>query len=93
MAEPAPQAPAPRGDAPVGLGRGSLLLPTAFERAITRLRGGGYKGLMNLRVAPERIDATLITRGGSLRRQITPDGGCARSAPARAASAGCRRCR
>ncbi len=73
--EPAQQAAAQRGDAPLGLGRGSLLLPTAFGRAITRLRSDGYKGLMNLRVAPERIDAALITRGGSLRQvQITPDG-------------------
>ena len=70
-----PQVPAPPGEAPVGLGRGSLLLPAAFERAVTRLRGGGYKGLTNLRVAPERIDASLITRGGSLRHvQIAPDG-------------------
>ena len=32
---------------------------------IKRLRNGGYGRLTNLRVAPERIDATLITQGGA----------------------------
>ena len=60
---------------PRGLSTGSLLRPTAFGRAITRLRTSGYGRLGNLRVAPERIDATLVTKGGRLRQvQIVPGG-------------------
>ncbi|MDP1847180.1 MAG: hypothetical protein Q8K79_05245 [Solirubrobacteraceae bacterium] len=60
---------------PRGLSTGSLLRPAAFGRAITRLRTGGYGRLGNLRVAPERIDATLVTKDGRLRQvQIVPAG-------------------
>ena len=60
---------------PRGLSAGSLLRPAAFGRAIARLRTGGYGRLGNLRVAPERIDATLVTKDGRLRQvQIVPGG-------------------
>ena len=60
---------------PRGVGRGSLLRPFAFGAAIKRLRNGGFGQLTNLRVAPERIDATLLTKGGALRHvQIVPGG-------------------
>jgi hypothetical protein len=60
---------------PTGLSSGSLLRPAAFGRAIARLRTGGYGRLGNLRVAPERIDATLVTKDGRLRQvQIVPGG-------------------
>lgn len=60
---------------PRGLGAGSLLRPFAFGRAINRLRTGGHGRLVNLRVAPERIDATVVTKDGRLRQvQIVPGG-------------------
>ena len=81
----APSIPGAPGDAPTegarpertprGLSAGSLLRPAAFARALNRLRTGGYGRLANLRVAPERIDATLVTKGGRLRQvQIVPGG-------------------
>lgn len=76
--EPAPATPAQPTAPPAnprGVGRGSLLRPFAFGAAIKRLRTGGYGRLTNLRVAPERIDATLLTKGGALRHvQIVPGG-------------------
>ena len=51
---------------PAGLEPGSLLRPAAFERAIAQIRRRGGGKLENLRVAPERIDATLITDRGTL---------------------------
>lgn len=69
-----PPAARPAGP-PVGLGRGSLLRPYAFGAALRKLRNGGYGRLTNLRVAPERIDATLLTKAGALRHlQIVPGG-------------------
>lgn len=60
---------------PRGLGAGSLLRPFAFRRAMSRLRAGGHGRLLNLRVAPDRIDATTVTKGGRLRLlQIVPGG-------------------
>ncbi|MDP2712160.1 MAG: hypothetical protein Q8O56_13165 [Solirubrobacteraceae bacterium] len=59
---------------PRGLGRASLLRPYAFGRAITRLRSGGHGRLVNLRVAPERINATLLKDGDLRFVQITPGG-------------------
>ncbi len=45
---------------------------------MTRLRTGGYGRLTNLRVAPDRIDASMLTKDGRLRQvQIVP-GGAAR---------------
>ena len=52
--------------APAGLEAGSLLRPAAFQRAIAQIRRRGGGKLENLRVAPERIDATLITDRGTL---------------------------
>ena len=73
--EPAPPAQAAPSANPRGVGRGSLLRPFAFGAAIKRLRNGGYGRLTNLRVAPERIDAILLTKGGALRNvQIVPGG-------------------
>jgi len=58
-----------------GLTVTSLLRPAAFGRAMTRLRTGRYGRLANLRVAPDRIDATMVTQGGRLRLlQIVPGG-------------------
>ena len=62
---PNPSAPAAE-DPPTGLQSGSLLRPAAFEHAIAQIRRRGGGKLENLRVAPERIDATLITRRGTL---------------------------
>ncbi len=59
----------------VGLNRGSLLLRENFRTAMRRLRTGGYGRLTNLRVAPDRIDATMLTKGGRLRQiQVQPGG-------------------
>jgi hypothetical protein len=58
-----------------GLAPGSLLRPAAFGKAMTRLRTGGYGRLTNLRVAPDRIDASMLTKDGRLRQvQIVPGG-------------------
>ena len=51
---------------PVGLEQGSLLRPAQFRKAIAQIRRRGGGKLENLRVAPERIDATLITDRGTL---------------------------
>src|SRR4029078_444744 len=40
--------------------------PAAFERAIAQIRHRGGGKLENLRVAPERIDASLISDRGTL---------------------------
>ena len=86
--DPAPAPPARTSTPPAnprGVGRGSLLRPFAFGAAIRRLRTGGYGQLTNLRVAPERIDATLLTKGGALRHvQIVPGGELRRFGPATA---------
>jgi hypothetical protein len=71
------RAPGRRQPAPParGLSVNSLLRPAAFGRALARLRTGGYGRLTNLRVAPDRIDATMVTKGGRLRLlQIVPGG-------------------
>ena len=60
---------------PRGLSANSLLRPAAFGRAMKRLRTGGHGRLTNLRVAPDRIDATTVTKDGRLRLvQIVPGG-------------------
>jgi hypothetical protein len=51
---------------PVGLEQGSLLRPAKFREAIAQIRRRGGGKLQNLRVAPERIDATLISDRGTL---------------------------
>lgn len=71
----APSAPSTPAKPPTGLGRGSLLRPTAFGGAVTRLRRSGLGRLHNLRVSPARIDAQLVTRTGRLRSvQLLPGG-------------------
>jgi len=73
----APAAPKPSAPAqpPAGLKSGSLLRQQQFGAAMRKLRTGGYGRLTNLRVAPERIDATLVTKGGRLRNiQFQPGG-------------------
>jgi hypothetical protein len=61
-----------------GLSVTSLLRPAAFGKAMRRLRTGGYGRLTNLRVAPDRIDASMLTKDGRIRQvQIVP-GGAAR---------------
>jgi hypothetical protein len=58
---------------PVGLGAGSLLRPSAFERAIATLRDAGGRATL-LRVAPARID-TQLARGNRTRIvQVQPGG-------------------
>ena len=72
---PAITVPTPAAAAPVGLGARSLLRPAAFERALADLRGREIGRIQNLRVAPERIDASLLTRRGTLVSvQIRPGG-------------------
>ena len=51
---------------PTGLGPGSLLRPAGFSRALADIRRRDIGRLQNLRVAPERIDATLFTPRGTL---------------------------
>ena len=61
--------------APRGLQRRSLLARRNLAPALRRLRTSGLGRLRSLRIAPERIDAQLLTRGGSLRSvQLRFDG-------------------
>ena len=57
--------PAPKSE-PAGLESGSLLRPAAFRRALADIRRRGIGRLQHLRVAPERIDATLHTSRSTL---------------------------
>ncbi|MFL5843600.1 MAG: hypothetical protein ACJ762_02830 [Solirubrobacteraceae bacterium] len=66
-AEPAGEAPEPEAVPPTGLGSRSLLRPGAFAKAMARLRSRGLGQVANLRLAPDRIDAQLLTAGGRLR--------------------------
>ena len=68
--------PASRGGAdPVGLGTGSLLQRRNLQRVLRRLRGSELGRLRTLRIAPERVDAQLLTKGGKLRSvQVRHDG-------------------
>lgn len=68
---PSPATPA---TPPTGFGRGSLLLRANFATALGRLRQEGAR-LRSLRVAPDRIDASLLTRDGRMKQvQITSGG-------------------
>jgi hypothetical protein len=68
----ATQAPA---RVPAGLEPGSLIAHDSFAAALERLRASRLGRLTLLRVAPERIDARLLTRGGRLRNvQLRHDG-------------------
>ena len=73
---PAAEQPRPPDEPPAGLQRGSLLLRSNFAAVLRKMRTGGYGRLTNLRVAPERIDAQFLTKGGRLRNvQFQPGGG------------------
>jgi hypothetical protein len=67
--------PAPEAAAPVGLQAGSLIRPNEFRRALAQLRGRKIGRVETMRLAPERIDAALISSGGRLRSvQLRHDG-------------------
>jgi hypothetical protein len=68
--------------APKGLAPRSLVRADTFAAALTQIRTKGGGRLTNLRVAPERIDATLLTSAGRLRNvQIKPGGKLERFGP------------
>jgi hypothetical protein len=68
--------------APKGLGAGSLVRPDNFTAALTQIRTKGGGRLTHLRVAPERIDAQLLTGAGRLRSvQVKPGGKLERFGP------------
>lgn len=73
--EAVPNTPAkPAGAPPKGIGGRSLVRRDHFAAALGELRGSELR-VANLRLAPERIDATLLTRGGRLRHvQVQPGG-------------------
>jgi hypothetical protein len=76
-----PTAETPKA-APKGLGAGSLVRPANFTAALTQIRTQGGGRLTHLRVAPERIDAQLLTRAGRLRSvQVKPGGKLERFGP------------
>jgi hypothetical protein len=52
---------------PSGLSSNSMLVRRNFDRAMRRLSSSGLGHLRTLSVRPERIDAQLLTNGGSLR--------------------------
>ncbi len=67
-------APAGPATAPVGFGPGSLLKAGNLKRALALLRSEGSRA-RSLRVAPERIDATIVTASGFIRQvQVTWEG-------------------
>jgi hypothetical protein len=69
-----PAAPQPER-VPAGLEEGSLIGVAGFDDALRRLRTARLGRLTLLRVAPDRIDARLLTRRGRLRNvQIRHDG-------------------
>jgi hypothetical protein len=68
--------------APKGLGAGSLVRQDNFTAALTQIRTKGGGRLTHLRVAPDRIDAQLLTRAGRLRSvQVKPGGTLERFGP------------
>jgi hypothetical protein len=81
----------PRARAPSGLQTGSLIRRDTFGAAVERLRTAGLGRLTLLRVAPARIDARLLTRGGRLRNVQLRHDGVETAAPERLARAASRR--
>ena len=68
-------------NAPKGLEGESLVRPANLAAALKKIGGAGG-GITNLRVAPERIDATLLTPAGRLRHvQVKPGGDLERFGP------------
>jgi len=59
---------------PTGLSSNSMLRRGNFDRAMKRLSTSGLGRMRTLSIRPERIDAQLLTKGGSLRSvQIRSD--------------------
>jgi hypothetical protein len=54
----------PATRAPTGLGRASLIRRANFAGALATLRKSGLGRPLTLRVAPDRVDATLVGEGG-----------------------------
>lgn len=78
---PPPAARPSTAPPPRGLGPRSLVRKANFAAAVRKLSSSELR-LDSLRVAPERIDATLLTRGGRLRTvQIKPGGALERFGP------------
>jgi hypothetical protein len=70
---PAPADPAQ--PAPTGITGDSLIRKANFADAMATLKGAGVGRPVNMRVAPDRIDATLLSRGGRLHQvQLTAGG-------------------
>jgi hypothetical protein len=68
--------------APKGLGPGSLVRRDSFGPALKEIKTAGGGRLTSLRVAPDRIDATLLTSAGRLRNvQVKPGGKLERFGP------------
>ena len=61
-----PPTPTPSAANPVGLQKGSMIRADAFRRALADLRGRELGRVQTLRLAPERIDASLLTRRTTL---------------------------
>jgi len=71
----APAVPQLAGPKPKGLEQDSLVRKANVAAALRQLSAMEDAKLANLRLAPERIDATLLTKEGRLRHvQITPGG-------------------
>ena len=69
-----PATPAEPAVAPKGIAGRSLVRKANFAAALAKLRGSELR-LTHLRLAPERIDAQLLTRAGNLRSmQVQPGG-------------------
>jgi hypothetical protein len=72
----------PAEPAPKGLAGKSLVPAENFGPALRQIRAKGGGRLTNLRVAPERIDAQLLTPQGRLRSvQVKPGGALERFGP------------
>lgn len=65
--EAAPGAASEPAVAPVGLSSSSMLTRRNFDRAMDRLSRSGLGRMRTMAIRPERIDAQLLTKGGSLR--------------------------
>jgi hypothetical protein len=80
--ESVPSTPAkPAGAPPKGIGGRSLVRRGNLAAALGKLRSSELR-LTHLRLAPERIDAQLLTRGGRLRSvQVQPGGAIERLGP------------
>lgn len=64
---PEPSEPEQEAVPAVGLSASSMLTRRNFSRAMARLRTSGLGRMRTMSVRPERIDAQLLTKGGSLR--------------------------